>query len=266
MNQMRIVITGSSRGLGLALAREFLAKGCAVVVSGSTRDSTERALGLLRAEFPGAPLAGGACDVREIREVDALWGLARETFGGVDHWINNAGVSQPMQRIWEIEPAVVEDVVRTDLLGVFHGVRVAMRGMVEQGSGTIWLMEGHGSDGRIMKGLSVYGTAKRAVRYLAAALAVEAEGTGVRIGTLSPGIMITDFTMGRIDRSNADAWERTKRVFNILADKPETVATFLVPRILASDKGRAHIAWLTQAKILRRFLSAPFVKRQVIEE
>ncbi len=266
MKEQRIVITGSSRGLGLALADEFLSRGCAVAVSGSSQASTEAAVRALKEKYPSARIEGIACDVRRLEEVERLWERARQLFGGVDHWINNAGVGQAMLPIWEIESEEMENITRTDILGVLYGARVAMRGMAEQGAGFIWFMEGHGSDGRIMKGLSVYGTAKRALRYLAAALAVEARGTGVAVGTLSPGIMITEFTMGRIDRSDAAVWQRTKRIFNILADKPETVASFLVPRILASHANGKHIAWLTGRKILVRFLAAPLLKRRVIEE
>jgi len=160
-------------------------------------------------------------------------------------------------------------------MGILYGARVAMRGMTVQESGKetepgrrpmIWFMEGHGSDGRIMSGLSVYGAAKRAVRYVAHALAREAQDTVVRIGTLSPGIMITDFTMKQIDRADRESWERTKKVFNILADKPQTVAAFLVPRILAARRNDTHIAWLTGRKIMARFMFAGILRRSVIED
>ncbi len=190
----------------------------------------------------------------------------RERWGGVDHWINNAGIGQATLPIWELPPADMEAIMRTDLLGVLHGARAAMRGMMAQGSGAVWFMEGHGSDGRIMKGLSVYGAAKRALRYVAHALAREASDTPVLIGTLSPGIMITDFTMKQIDRSDRDAWERTRKVFNILADTPETVAAFLAPRILSAKKSGMHIAWLTGSKIMFRFMTAGIARRRVMPE
>ena len=262
----RIVITGSTRGLGLCLAREFLARGCPVMVSGRTAEAVDAAIAGLRQEVPGAVVHGLACDVAACGQVDALWAAADTAMGGVDHWINNAGISQPLAPIWELDPAEMEKVIRTDLLGVLHGARAAMRGMARQGSGAIWFMEGHGSDGRIMKGLSVYGAAKRALRYVARALAVEARGTGVLVGALSPGIMITDFTMARLDRGDKAAWERTTKVFNILADRPETVAAFLAPRILASKKNGTLIAWLTGPKIMWRFMTAGIAHRKVIED
>jgi NAD(P)-dependent dehydrogenase (short-subunit alcohol dehydrogenase family) len=266
MGKTRIVITGSTRGLGLRLAREFLSRGCAVVVSGRTSEGVAASLGSLRREFPGAEAHGFPCDTGIYGQVEALWDAAVTRLGGVDHWINNAGIGQPTVPIWDLEPALMESIVRTDLLGVLHGARVAMRGMAAQGRGAIWFMEGHGSNGRIMKGLSVYGASKRALRYVARALALEARGTGVLVGALSPGIMITDFTMKQLDRSDRESWERTKKVFNILADRPETVASFLAPRILAAKKSGTLIAWLTGRKILFRFMTAGLVKRKVMED
>jgi NAD(P)-dependent dehydrogenase (short-subunit alcohol dehydrogenase family) len=266
MEKTRVVITGSTRGLGFKLAQEFLSRGCAVVVSGRTHEATQSAVASLKGDYPGAVVHGFPCDAGFYAQVEALWDSARQSLGGVDHWINNAGIGQPTAPIWEVPPGDMEAIVRTDLIAVLYGARVVMRGMLKQGSGMIWFMEGHGSDGRIMKGLSVYGAAKRGLRYTALALAEEAQGTGIRIGTLSPGIMITDFTMNTAHRGDPAAWERTKKAYNILADRPETVAGFLAPRILAARKNGAHIAWLTTGKVMARFLTAGITKRTVIEE
>jgi NAD(P)-dependent dehydrogenase (short-subunit alcohol dehydrogenase family) len=237
-----------------------------VVISGRRREADDAAATALRGEYPGAAVHGFACDTGSASQVQSLWDAARESLGGVDHWINNAGIGQPMVPIWEVEPQLMEAVLRTNVLGVLHGARAAVRGMIDQGSGAVWFVEGHGSNGRIMKGLSVYGTSKRALRYVARALAVETRGMGVLIGALSPGIMITDFTMKQVDRRDPQAWERTRKVFNILGDTPQTVAAFLVPRILAARKTGALIEWLTRGKIFWRFLTAGIARRRLIPE
>jgi NAD(P)-dependent dehydrogenase (short-subunit alcohol dehydrogenase family) len=268
----RIVITGSTRGLGYQLAREFLHRGCEAVVSGRTGTAVNAALSLLRAEFPKAAVHGIPCDVTDPEQLQALWDGAVKALGDVDHWINNAGVGQPATPMWELDSGLMQTVVRTDLLGVLYGARVAMRGMTARprepgrSPGAIWFMEGHGSDGSVRRGLSVYGAAKRALRYVARALAVEAKGTGVIVGALSPGIMVTDFTLKRLDRQDPAAWERTRRVFNILADRPETVAAYLAPRILAARRSGTLIAWLTGPKILFRFLFAGILRRRVMPD
>jgi NAD(P)-dependent dehydrogenase (short-subunit alcohol dehydrogenase family) len=270
----RIVITGSTRGLGFQLAREFLRRDCGIVVSGRGHTAVDAAVAGLRAEFSQARVHGIACDVADPAQVQALWDGAAAAMGGVDHWINNAGIGQPTTPIWDLDPSEAEAIVRTDLLGVLYGARAAMHGMRAQppmagaggARGAIWFMEGHGSDGRIMSGLSVYGAAKRALRYVARALAVEAEGTGVLVGALSPGIMVTDFTLKQLDRKDPAAWARAKRVFNILADRPETVAAFLAPRILAARRNGGLVAWLTGSKIMFRFLFSGILRRKVMPD
>jgi NAD(P)-dependent dehydrogenase (short-subunit alcohol dehydrogenase family) len=266
------VITGSTRGLGFQLAREFVRRGCPVVVAGRGREAVDAAISGLRTEFPHAAVHGIPCDVADPAQVQALWDGSVKALGGVDQWINNAGIGQPTTPIWDLDPDLMEAVVRTDLLGVLYGARVAMRGMTSQpreprrAPGAIWFMEGHGSDGSVRRGLSVYGAAKRALRYVARALAVEARETGVLVGALSPGIMVTDFTLKPLDRRDPDAWERTKRVFNILADRPETVAAYLAPRVLAARRTGALIAWLTGPKIMFRFLFAGILRRKVMPD
>jgi short-subunit dehydrogenase len=135
--------------------------------------------------------------------------------------------------------------------------------MLEQGFGALYNMEGLGSDGRRVKGLTLYGATKRAVRYLTEGLVVEAKGTSVLVGRLSPGMVTTDFLLGRYDQSSEE-WEKAKRMFNILADRAETVTPWLVGKVLANTKHGASFQWLTFPKILGRFLSAPFVTRDVV--
>ena len=82
-----------------------------------------------------------------------------------------------------------------DLKGAINGSNTAMRHMIKKGSGQIFNVEGFGSDNATMLGLSMYGTSKRAVTYFTEALAKENEelSTGVLIGKITPGIMITNF-------------------------------------------------------------------------
>ena len=116
----------------------------------------------------------------------------------------------------------------------------------------------------MMLGLNMYGTTKRAVTHFTQALAKESEErkTGVLVGRLSPGIMITDFTVKALGDGEAiDLPEKTKKVYNILGDYPEVVAEFLVGKILANTKNNAHIEWLTGGKAAWRFMTAGFNKR-----
>ena len=267
----RVLITGGTKGLGFALAREFLKAGCRVFITGRNIDTARKAAALLAAE-PGAVTAAGA--VFSSSGDSGVWEdnvrLASEAvaaMGGIDIWVNNAGVNQGGGMVWELPPEIMETVLRTDLLGPMLGAKAAFDAMRESG-GWVWFVEGHGSDGRIMAGLSAYGTAKRGLGYLWRALAVESRSAGsrVKVGAVSPGIMITDFTMGSLSKMDGERRKQTTAVFNILGDRPETVAAFLIPRMLAARANGARIAWLGGAKIAWRFMTASIAKRRVIED
>ena len=260
----RIVITGGTRGLGFAMAREFLNAGCDVALCGTTAERVASALQQLDSpKGPEGQVYGDVCDVRNREAVEIFWNRVHAKFGAIDIWINNAGISQQMLPLWEIETADIEALVHTNILGVIYGSQVAMQGMLRQGYGAIYNMEGLGSAGEHRGKLTLYGTTKCAVRYLTRGLSIEAEGTPILIGTLSPGMMITDFLLSALpDRSQQSAAAR--RIINTLADRPETVAKFLVPKILTNRRRNAHFAWLTTPKVLWRFLSLPFVRRDLL--
>lgn len=127
-------------------------------------------------------------------------------------------------------------------------------------------MEGLGSNNMIQAKTILYGTTKRALTYFMKGLAKELEGTSVIAGRLSPGMMLTDFITKTPNGEEAaiKTNESFRRIFNILADKPETVAAFFIPRMLANTKNDAHIMWLTTMKVGVRFISSPFHKRKLI--
>jgi NAD(P)-dependent dehydrogenase (short-subunit alcohol dehydrogenase family) len=254
-----IVITGSTRGIGYGLAEQFLSRGCRVVVSGRKQEAVNQAVAQLAG---GERVAGQPCDVAEYEQVQGLWDAAAQRFGRVDVWINNAGISNPYVKFWEVPPATLKTVANTNLLGSLYGSQVALRGMLKQGGGQLYNMEGFGSDGRVGDGLAVYGCTKAAIRYLNKALLHDAKGTPVQIGTLSPGIVLTDL-WDELYEGQPERWEKAKKIVNILGDKVETVTPWLVERVLANDKNGARIAWLTPVKAASRFMTAPFRKRDL---
>ena len=269
-----VVITGSTRGLGFALAREFALRGCRVTVSGRSAQGVEITLSRLLEAAAGAledadvgakeRFQGHPCDVSDPEQVRGLWEAAVERWGRVDIWINNAGVGQSYLPVWELDQAQARQIVETNLLGVIYGCRTAIKGMRQQGVGQIYNLEGWGSDGKRRNALTVYGTTKRAVRYFTRGLADELEGESVRIGTLSPGMMVTDFLTAPME--NMEDAEPMRRIVNILGDPPHTVARYLVRKILSNKRNHAHFVWLTTVKILGRFLVAPFRKRDLFAD
>lgn len=262
---VNVVITGSTRGIGLGLAREFLRRGHAVMISGREAAACEAVGTQLRAAFPGARVEMQACDVTDISGVEMLWKAAIGAFGRVDYWINNAGRNNPKASLERIDWEEIEATIDTNLLGVMRGSVVAYRGMLAQGAGWIFNMEGFGSEGMIGLEQVPYGVSKYGVRYVTKALVRNAAGSPVRVGYLSPGIVTTEMAVPRADRRDA-FFERNRRVLNILADHVETVTPWLVERMLTAKRNGAAIRWMGFGRAAARFAASLVRRRQVIEE
>lgn len=261
-----IIITGSTRGIGLGLAKQFLSRGCSVVLSGRTKQTLEKELESLGKTFGAEKVFGTTCDVGVYESVQALWDAGTAKFGKIDIWINNAGVSAPSVPLWELSPMDIAAVVNTNLTGTLFGCKVALEGMLKQGSGQIYNFEGHGSDDRKIIGLATYGSTKRAVRYLTETLLLETKNTPVQVCTLSPGIVLTDLIFKQLKRAPKEKREKNIKIYNILADTVETVTPWLAEQVLANNRSGAKIAWLTPAKVVTRFIGALVKKRDLFKD
>jgi NAD(P)-dependent dehydrogenase (short-subunit alcohol dehydrogenase family) len=260
-NVKTIVITGSTRGIGYGLAEAFLGYRQNVVISGRSSSSVKNAIAKLSSVFSDKQLTGTPCCVSDISQIKSLWDSAITRFGAVDIWINNAGINQPHNSIWDVPPEEMEALVNVNLLGSMYGAKIAMEGMIQQGYGHIYNVEGNGSRGEIRPGTAVYGTTKRAMQYFTKALGKEASSEPVKVSSISPGIVVTDLLLDAYpDRKIPD---QSKRIFNILGDKVETVAPYLAEQVLENDQSGKRIAWLNTPKIMYRFATASFNKRDL---
>lgn len=261
-----VVITGSTRGIGYGMADALLARGQRVTICGRKNENVQDAAQELLQKYPQGEVFGCAADVTDYEQLADLWNQAHAHFGVVDIWINNAGLGNPQLDFYQHPPERIATLVQTNLLGTMYGSKVAIEGMLKQGHGFIYNMEGLGSNGRRVDGLTLYGTTKYGMRYLNGGLIKEMKDTPVKVGSISPGMVVTDLLVGQYQERPAEEWTSVKRVFNILADKTETVTPWLVDKILANEKHGAHINWLTGFKAALRFMKAPFVKRDLFGE
>jgi NAD(P)-dependent dehydrogenase (short-subunit alcohol dehydrogenase family) len=259
-----VVITGSSRGIGFGLAKAFLDRKCEVTISGSSGESTTNAMEILNGKYESENTFGFPCDVRSYNQVLSLWEAVKSQFGKVDIWINNAGLSGEIVEIREQSPEMTENIIETNLLGAIFGFKVAINGMMEQGFGSIYSMEGAGSDGHLHDGMSLYGTTKYALKYLNDAAAKEVAGSQIIIGALRPGMVITEFITKHYE-GKPEEWERVKKIFNIIGDTVETVTPWLADKIITNQKNGVRFSYSPGWKIIYRFLSQPFSKRNIIK-
>ena len=264
-----VVITGSARGLGFNLARFFREKyDYNVVISDLKEENLIKAKEDLEKIKSKGKISYKICNVSKFEDVQELMKFAISEFKTVDIWINNAGVNQPQKAIWELTENEINTIIDVDLKGTIYGSKIAMEEMSKTHKGAIYNIEGYGSNNAHMLGLNMYGTSKRAVTHFTESLAQEAEekNTGVIVGKLSPGIMITAFTTHSLGNDEIKLSEKTKKVYNILGDTPETVAKFLVDKIVTNTKNNVKINWLTNRKAFVRFLTAGFNKRDFFKQ
>lgn len=262
MSTKHIVITGSTRGIGYGLAEAFLSRGCSVTVSGRSDEAVNKAAAGLKSGHEAERVFGQVCDVTVPEDVQVLWDRSIEKFGKVDIWINNAGTSGKQGMVWELSAEEAQIPITTNILGSVHGAQVAMKGMLAQGIGAIYNMEGMGSDGRKHAGLTLYGTSKYAIHYFTESLAAEASQTPVIVGALRPGMVITELITDRYE-GRPDEWERAKKIFNIIADTVENVTPWLADSMLANQKNGAILAYSSSWKLFWRFISQPFYRRNL---
>ncbi len=183
------VITGSSRGLGFAIAEAYGREGARVVLAARTKNTVEESVKALQAK--GYKASGTACDVGEYDQVKALAQYAVKTFGKIDIWVNNAGVAGVYGPTAHIPRERFERVIRTNINGTYYGSIVAMEHFLAQKSGKLINLLGRGDDGPV-KFQNAYAPSKYWVRSFTLGLAEEYKDSGIGIYAFNPGLVDTD--------------------------------------------------------------------------
>jgi glucose 1-dehydrogenase len=222
LNGKVVVITGSSRGLGLAMAQGLTAEGAGVVLSSRSVESVEKAVQDLRQA--GAQASGIACNVADLEQVEALAAHALEAFGHFDVWINNAGVPAPYGPTMHVPPEQFVEVVQTNILGTYYGSLVALRNFYPRNSGKLINILGRGDTGPVPF-QNAYTASKIWVKSFTTALAAEYRATGLGIYAYNPGLMTTEFlTHVRAVAGYEKRLQPLKMVMRLWGNPPEVPA------------------------------------------
>jgi NAD(P)-dependent dehydrogenase (short-subunit alcohol dehydrogenase family) len=256
MSKKIVVITGSSRGIGFHLASRFLSLGHPVLINGRHEDSLATACEKLKAINPDLHYVAGDVSLPVTHET--LMAHAKERYGRIDIWINNAGIPQPYHYFSQLSTESIDRVIRINLTGTLFGTRIVLPFFLEQGFGALYNMEGFGSDGRMMNKLGLYGTTKRAVRYFTRSLSRESAKTPVCIGTINPGMVRTDFLDIERNFSSPSEEKRYDKVIRILAEDPEPVSRYVVDQILSNRKKFHAIRYLTGLRLASKIIRLAF--------
>jgi glucose 1-dehydrogenase len=223
------VITGSTRGIGNAIAHEFVRQGAKVVITSS---STANVLAAVQ-EFPVDTVYGCVCDVVVSADMEKLVAAAVSRFGRIDCFINNAGISDPFRNITDSDPEVWGRVIDTNLKGTYNGCRAVLSYFLRANiPGKIINMAGSGTDsGSNTPWMSAYGSTKAAIARFTFSVAQEYKQTGISVMLLHPGLVRT----GMVSADNpTPELSRQLATFNTILDifaQPPTVAAKLAVRL-----------------------------------
>jgi len=216
------IVTGASRGIGAATARALASKGVAVVLAARSQDEINSIAQSIRDE--GGKALAVACDVSLYSDVEKLVSTASDAFKGrIDILVNNAGLIDPIARLAESDPESWSRIVDVNYKGVYHGLRAALPGMVDQGSGVIINISSGAATGAL-EGWSHYCSTKAAVLSLTRCAHTEYAEAGVRICGLSPGMVATGMQQS-IRESGLNVVSKSDPNTHI---SPEEVATAIV--------------------------------------
>lgn len=189
LNGKAAVVTGASRGIGAAIARELASHGVAVVLAARNREGCEALARSIEAE--GGTADALACDVARYGDVVDVVERCIATQGRLDILVNNAGLIDPISHLSTSDPDAWGTVIDVNVKGVYHGLRAALPHMLSAGAGTVVNLSS-GAATSALEGWSHYCASKAAVLQLTRCAHKEVGERGVRVVGLSPGTVATD--------------------------------------------------------------------------
>ena len=223
------LITGSSRGIGLALARGLAAAGARVIIHGRDRAAVNATASLLREEL-GAEVVTSTFDVTSPDEVmDGVSEIERD-LGPIEILVNNAGIQRRSPFV-DFAVADWNDLIATNLTSAFLVGQQVARHMVTRGQGKIVNIGSVQSQlGR--PGIAPYAATKGGIVMLTRGMCADLAGSGIQVNSLAPGYFATELTQALVDDEKFSEWVRTRTPAGRWGEVEDLVGTL---RFLVSD-------------------------------
>lgn len=174
-------VSGASRGIGEALARRFAERGMRLALCARGEPVLSEGVDVLSRRI----------DVRDAEAVEAFTREIESRFGGVDLWVNNAGVLEPIRPLRDVRVHEFRDHLDTNLVGVFIGTRCYVRHLRRIGRGGVLVNMSSGAAWKPYAGWAAYCAGKAAVERLTEVVAAEEGSIGLRAYSVAPGVVDT---------------------------------------------------------------------------
>jgi len=258
-----VIITGSAQGFGYEMLKVFRENDFNCVMCDINENKINESIKELEKTNSKGEIFSYYLDVTKPESIQELIDKVINKFNKIDIWINNAGVNQETKLFYDLELNDISKLIDIDLKGVMYSSNLITKVMLKQNEGSIYNVEGLGSDDAKMEKFALYGTSKRAVTYFTEAMQKELKSTNIIVGKITPGIMKTNFVNHSINDNEFKLDEKTKNIYNILGDYPETIARNIVPKIINNKKKNPQFIWLTKRLAFKRFLTSVFKKRDI---
>ena len=183
-----VVISGASRGIGLAIAKGFATRGAKVVITGRVAETVEAAAAEICS--PGGTVLGKTCDVADAESGQKLVDEVVDRFGRIDTLVNCAGVNKRM-KVEEYTEETYDFITNINIRGAFFMSLAAGRYMIKAGKGSQINIDSINSHTPLNR-VAVYAMAKAAMRQMTKCLAMEWGPHGVRVNGVGPGFTLTE--------------------------------------------------------------------------
>jgi 3-oxoacyl-[acyl-carrier protein] reductase len=204
------VVTGGSRGIGLAVARALLEQGASVAITATDQQRLDAATIELARTFSGDRIVAVKADVRRYTDVEESFADVVGRFGGIDILVNNAGVGI-YRPVADMSPDEWQRIIDTNLTGVFHCCHAVLPRLKQRGGGWIINVSSLAGKNAFVDG-AAYCASKAGLNAFSEALMQEVRYDGIRVAYVMPGSVATDFGSRSVDKGD---W----------ALQPEDVAT-----------------------------------------
>jgi NAD(P)-dependent dehydrogenase (short-subunit alcohol dehydrogenase family) len=186
-----IVVTGATRGIGRSIAEACGRQGGKIVICSRHEAAVNEIIDNLK--NTGISITGITADVSRYADLEKLLHHAIDTWGKVDVWINNAGLSSGMRAIYELNENEIKEVIDVNLTGTLMSCKLVLPYFIRQNGGIIINMGGRGGQGDASPFLTTYAATKAAVVSLTKSLAKEYKSYPISIHSVIPGMVATDF-------------------------------------------------------------------------